>query len=70
MSTAVAGWKITIYAGGLSPGVIEPQNLFSSVGVNVGGQSWADFDKGCDRHVDEPRLPWQWQNQTQAEYGE
>ncbi|KAK0183899.1 hypothetical protein F5146DRAFT_1007050 [Armillaria mellea] len=27
MSTAVASWKITIYAGGLSPGVIEPQNL-------------------------------------------
>ncbi|KAK0184973.1 hypothetical protein F5146DRAFT_1144628 [Armillaria mellea] len=51
MSTAVASWKITIYAGGLSPGVVEPQNLFSSVGVNVGRQSWADFDKGCDRHV-------------------
>lgn len=27
MSAAVAGWKITIYAGGLSPGVVEPQNL-------------------------------------------
>ncbi|KAK0189574.1 hypothetical protein F5146DRAFT_1138967 [Armillaria mellea] len=53
MSAAVAGWKITIYAGGLSPGVVEPQNLFSSVGVNVGRQSWADFDKGCDQHVTE-----------------
>ena len=27
MSAATAGWKITIHAGGLSPGVVKPQNL-------------------------------------------
>ncbi|KAK0234819.1 hypothetical protein EDD85DRAFT_955692 [Armillaria nabsnona] len=50
-SAASAGWKITIHAGGLSPGIVETEKIFLSIGENANGQSWADFDGDCEEHV-------------------
>ncbi|KAK0237949.1 hypothetical protein EDD85DRAFT_790045 [Armillaria nabsnona] len=50
-STASAGWKITIHASGLSPGIVETEKIFLSIGENANGQSWANFDGDCKEHV-------------------
>ncbi|PBK70540.1 hypothetical protein ARMSODRAFT_1018069 [Armillaria solidipes] len=52
-SAALAGWKIAIHAGGLSPGIVETERIFLSIGENANGQSWAAFDRDCEEHVTE-----------------